>query len=177
MNNFYNEILTEHNVRPEFKFDLPDATLKLEGVNPNCGDDIWLKLIEIMSGVPVVAAMPCEDLRYLPGSQEVGLYHKNVDADQNDVQLQKIEGWLKTEYGDNALTKKILEYDGEPVEDALIRVCECHEKERRELRDEIGRNSRQLKKACLQGKVRDKCQASKNIQGKVGDKCKTTADI
>ena len=44
MNNFYNEILTEHNVRPEFKFDLPDTTLKLEGVNPNCGDDIWLNL-------------------------------------------------------------------------------------------------------------------------------------
>ena len=44
MNNFYNEILTEHNVRPELKFDLPDATLKLEGVNPNCGDDIWLNL-------------------------------------------------------------------------------------------------------------------------------------
>ena len=44
MNNFYNEILTEHDVRPEFKFDLPDATLKLEGVNPNCGDDIWLNL-------------------------------------------------------------------------------------------------------------------------------------
>ena len=44
MNNFYNEILTEHNVRPEFKFDLPDATLKLEGVNPNCGDDIGLNL-------------------------------------------------------------------------------------------------------------------------------------
>ena len=44
MNNFYNEILTEHNVRPEFKFDLSDATLKLEGVNPNCGDDIWLNL-------------------------------------------------------------------------------------------------------------------------------------
>ena len=44
MNNFYNEILTEHNVRPEFKFDLPDATLKLEGVNPNCGEDIWLNL-------------------------------------------------------------------------------------------------------------------------------------
>lgn len=29
-NNFYNEILTEHNVRPEFKYDLPDATIKLE---------------------------------------------------------------------------------------------------------------------------------------------------
>lgn len=44
MNNFYNEILTEHNVRPEFKYDLPCPTIQLEGVNPNCGDDIWLKL-------------------------------------------------------------------------------------------------------------------------------------
>ena len=42
--NFYNEILTEHNMRPEFKYDLPAANVVLEGVNPNCGDDIWLKL-------------------------------------------------------------------------------------------------------------------------------------
>ena len=41
---FYNEILTEHNVRPEFKHDLPDANIVLEGVNPSCGDDIFLKL-------------------------------------------------------------------------------------------------------------------------------------
>ena len=41
---FYNEILTEHNIRPEFKHDLPDAEIVLEGVNPSCGDDIWLKL-------------------------------------------------------------------------------------------------------------------------------------
>ena len=42
--NFYNEILTEHNLRPAHKHDLPDANLVLEGVNPSCGDDIWLKL-------------------------------------------------------------------------------------------------------------------------------------
>ena len=42
--NFYNEILTEHNVHPEFKHDLPDADIELAGVNPSCGDDIWLKL-------------------------------------------------------------------------------------------------------------------------------------
>ena len=41
---FYNEILTEHNSHPEFKHDLPDADIVLEGVNPSCGDDIWLKL-------------------------------------------------------------------------------------------------------------------------------------
>ena len=43
-NPFYNEILTEHNVRPEFKHDLPDADLVLDGVNPSCGDEIQLKL-------------------------------------------------------------------------------------------------------------------------------------
>ena len=47
---FYNEILTEHNLRPEFKHDLPDADIVLEGVNPSCGDDIWLKL-KVENGV------------------------------------------------------------------------------------------------------------------------------
>lgn len=42
--NFYNEILTEHNIHPEYKHDLEDADIILEGVNPSCGDDIILKL-------------------------------------------------------------------------------------------------------------------------------------
>ena len=41
---FYSEILTEHNMRPEFKLDMPDADITLEGVNPSCGDDIFLNL-------------------------------------------------------------------------------------------------------------------------------------
>ncbi|MCR5356783.1 MAG: SUF system NifU family Fe-S cluster assembly protein [Lachnospiraceae bacterium] len=41
---FYNEILTEHNMRPYYKHELEDADLVLEGVNPNCGDDIIIKL-------------------------------------------------------------------------------------------------------------------------------------
>ena len=49
-NTFYNEILIEHNLHPEHKHDLPDADLVLEGVNPSCGDDIWLKL-KIEDGV------------------------------------------------------------------------------------------------------------------------------
>ena len=47
---FYNEILTEHNIHPEFKHDLADANIVLEGVNPNCGDDIYLKL-KVEAGV------------------------------------------------------------------------------------------------------------------------------
>ena len=41
---FYNEILTEHNLHPEFKHDLPDANIVLDGVNPSCGDEIQLRL-------------------------------------------------------------------------------------------------------------------------------------
>ena len=39
---FYNEILTDHNLHPGNKHDIPDANLVLEGVNPSCGDDITL---------------------------------------------------------------------------------------------------------------------------------------
>lgn len=41
---FYNEILTEHNMHPDFKHDIPDADIVLDGVNPSCGDEIQLKL-------------------------------------------------------------------------------------------------------------------------------------
>ncbi|MBQ8994729.1 MAG: SUF system NifU family Fe-S cluster assembly protein [Oscillospiraceae bacterium] len=41
---FYNEILTEHNMHPDFKYDLENADLILDGINPSCGDEITLKL-------------------------------------------------------------------------------------------------------------------------------------
>ena len=41
---FYQEILLDHNRNPAHKHPLPDADLELEGVNPSCGDHIWLKL-------------------------------------------------------------------------------------------------------------------------------------
>ncbi len=41
---FYNAILTEHNLYPEHKHELPHATIEKDGVNPSCGDAIRLKL-------------------------------------------------------------------------------------------------------------------------------------
>ena len=43
-NTFYNEILTEHNIRPFHKKKLENPDFTLEGVNPSCGDDIILAL-------------------------------------------------------------------------------------------------------------------------------------
>lgn len=40
----YREILNEHNINPSHKTDLPDANIKLNGVNPSCGDNITLNL-------------------------------------------------------------------------------------------------------------------------------------
>ena len=42
--NFYNEILTEHNMHPDFKHVIEDADIVLDGINPSCGDEIQLKL-------------------------------------------------------------------------------------------------------------------------------------
>ena len=42
--NIYNEILTEHNMQPDFKHDIEDADIVLDGINPSCGDEIQLKL-------------------------------------------------------------------------------------------------------------------------------------
>ncbi len=46
MNNrtFYNQILTEHNMRPSHKHMPAGPVISLRGVNPSCGDDITLHL-------------------------------------------------------------------------------------------------------------------------------------
>lgn len=43
-NKFYNEILIDHNMHPGHKHELEDANMVMQGYNPSCGDDIWLKL-------------------------------------------------------------------------------------------------------------------------------------
>ena len=41
-NSFYREIVNDHNLRPAHKHELKNANLTLRGVNPSCGDDIFL---------------------------------------------------------------------------------------------------------------------------------------
>ncbi len=40
----YAEILNEHNLNPEHKGVMEDPTFTLQGVNPSCGDNIYLQL-------------------------------------------------------------------------------------------------------------------------------------
>ena len=80
---FYNEILTEHNIHPEFKHDLPDADLVLEGVNPNCGDDIFLKLK--LDGDEIVGKKKEEALHL--GE----LFLKMIKGEASDEEIDELE--------------------------------------------------------------------------------------
>lgn len=41
---FYHEILTDHNLHPYHKRALENPDVVLEGINPSCGDSIYLQL-------------------------------------------------------------------------------------------------------------------------------------
>ena len=98
---FCNEILTDHNMRPMHKHDLPDANMVLEGVNPSCGDDIFLKLkVEndeivdgsfVGSGCAISQASADIMLELIIGKKKEEALHLA------DLFLQMIKGTIKEE--------------------------------------------------------------------------------
>lgn len=44
LKNLYREIVNEHNLHPTHKGDMESPSMILNGVNPSCGDDIYLQL-------------------------------------------------------------------------------------------------------------------------------------
>ena len=77
--------------------------------NSPLADDLWLKAMELLSGVPVVAARPREALQYLPGSQEDALKLVNDEQKQNDVQLENIIRWTDRVFGKDSLVLALTE--------------------------------------------------------------------
>lgn len=80
-----------------------------EAIQENClwADDLWLKMMQLMSDVPVVLARQFELLRYLPDSQDEALCHYNVAQKHNDEQLDKVIKWTDEKYGQGALVRKL----------------------------------------------------------------------
>lgn len=74
-------------------------------------DDLWLKAMELMSGVPVVAARRREALQYLPGSQVDALKRVNDVQQYNDVQISNILRWTDTMFGKDALVNMLTNTD------------------------------------------------------------------
>lgn len=59
-------------------------------------DDLWLKNVEILSDVPVVICNPEIDKNRIeiPSAQRVGLFKKNVDKNNNDIFIKKLEQYF-----------------------------------------------------------------------------------
>ena len=78
-------------------------------IHANCpiADDLWLKAMELVSGVPVVAARRREPLQYLPDSQVDALKQVNDVQQYNDVQFANIVRWTDEQFGGNALVNAL----------------------------------------------------------------------
>ena len=80
--NFYNEVLIDHNLHPQHLHELPGATCSHAGMNPSCGDEITLHLT-VQDGIIIDGAYT-----------GVGCAISNASA---DIMLDLIIGRTKAE--------------------------------------------------------------------------------
>ena len=62
-------------------------------------DDLWLKVMQVKAGVPVVAATGDQLLNYVPGTQgEEALCHQNTESGVNNIVLAAILEEMKSRH-------------------------------------------------------------------------------
>ena len=105
--NFYGEVLTDHNLHPLRKHELPCATCSHEGINSSCGDDIVLNL-EIHDGVITNGSYTGSGCAISQASADImlelvigktpdeakqlsGLFSKMINGSISDDELEELE--------------------------------------------------------------------------------------
>ena len=85
--------------------------LDIEAIKHTClyNDDLWLKAMEIVAGIPVVVAEGFEFLIYTPNSQKIGLYHENWENSRSDKELLEIKKEIDRRYGNNFFLQKLMD--------------------------------------------------------------------
>ena len=73
-------------------------------------DDLWLKTMQVLSGVKVIQPGPAKKLKFLPDTQKECLWKINIKM--NDVQLTQIKTWVDRKYGVDYLERKIFGLPG-----------------------------------------------------------------
>lgn len=126
---------------PTALFTKVSALLDEETIKHTClyADDLWLKAMQIVAGIPVVVARNCNRLQYVPQSQDVGLYHMNYENSGNDIQLMQIIQEIDYRYGKNTFLKKLLNATTDKVfvdEKSLNALINCYRNETEELMKE-----------------------------------------
>lgn len=135
-------------------------------------DDLWLKVMQTVSGIPVVVAREHEDLRYLDGTQAEALHQVNVSQNQNDAQLAQVSQWLDRTFEPGILVKCLTA--GTPGQTILGLEAITHhvDQERKALRRKVGPMETRARQAEAQSKtatqeLRKAEQALRNTQQKL----------
>ena len=101
---------------------MPQETFDEDAITRLClhADDIWLKAMQVRAQVPVVVAKHRCPLSLVPGTQQEGLFQKNVDQCGNDRQLHAVIAELTARLGDDWFAQTILHGTaGEPLDNTL----------------------------------------------------------
>ena len=71
-------------------------------------DDLWLKVMQLLSNTPVVLADESCKLNYIENTQEVALYKTNINQSVNDINLKKVLlKYSSNENGNKRLVDKL----------------------------------------------------------------------
>lgn len=70
-------------------------------------DDLWLKTVEVLSGVPVVQPRKFGHLQHTKNSQDEALWYENVLQGRNNADLEKIRLWADDLCGNEGFLDKI----------------------------------------------------------------------
>jgi len=88
------------------------------------GDDLWLKINEVMNNVPTVLAGTNRKLRYIDGTQESSLWLDNKIGGRNDRQLADIDAEIRERY--NVSPIGLLASEGLPGKTvSFLADCSC----------------------------------------------------
>lgn len=99
-------------------------------------DDLLLKAAEVALGIPVVLAAQQELLNYIPNTQEVGLFHANLDQGENDIQWKALNDWFKNQKNLN-LEAAIYSLGNEDSGRDVEKVAEFLAQQNRELQNDM----------------------------------------
>ena len=126
---------------------LHEALFRSDIIRHAClfADDLWLKVIECLSGVPVVCVSSHRGLNYVPDSQEVALWRTNLTQQKNDMQLKRCLRALAKEFGSGFMEKYILaDPQFKPYETLMVIQNRRLERRNQELQQHLRQAQQQI---------------------------------
>ena len=79
------------------------------------GDDLWLKVMQLLNDIPCVLAAKQRTLRYIDGTQEIALHKTNVGQGKNDEQLNNLFEFYNDYYGEDDKLLDRIKNDTTPI--------------------------------------------------------------